>query len=189
MLLCTAAKFPTYFGGFFPPELHLQTTGETDGSNKQKTAANLAFSRREQFVCHGFIFSIISISLVFCSTVVQRKICTFVILSHQQLSHFRKQSLIWTYRTLYKDVHLFFVYSPWIQEFTRNLVQFLPDIGFQLLKSLWSSLTYFSFNDVPNVLYRWKIWTAARPIQHPDTTTKPCCCNSCSMWFCIVLLK
>ncbi len=24
-----------------------------------------------------------------------------------------------------------------------NLVPFLPDIGFQLLKSLWSSLTYF----------------------------------------------
>ncbi len=43
---------------------------------------------------------------------------------------------------------------------------------------------------MPNVLYRWKIWTAGRPIQHPDSsTTKPCCCNSCSMWFCIVLLK
>ncbi len=54
---------------------------------------------------------------------------------------------------------------------------------FQLLKSSWSSLTNFSFNDAPNVLYRWKIWTA-RPIQHPDSsTTKPCCCNSCSMWF------
>ncbi len=25
-----------------------------------------------------------------------------------------------------------------------NLVPFLPDIGFQLLKSSWSSLTYFS---------------------------------------------
>ncbi len=50
----------------------------------------------------------------------------------------------------------------------HNLVPFLPDIGFQLLKSSWSSLTYFSFNDVPNVLYRWKIWTAGRPIQHPD---------------------
>ncbi len=35
-----------------------------------------------------------------------------------------------------------------------NLVPFLPDIGFQLLKSLWSSLAYFLFNDVPNVLYR-----------------------------------
>ncbi len=35
-----------------------------------------------------------------------------------------------------------------------NLVPFLPDIGFQLLKSLWSSLTYFSFNDAPNVLCR-----------------------------------
>ncbi len=31
---------------------------------------------------------------------------------------------------------------------------FLPDIGFQLLKSLWSSMTYSSFNGVPNVLYR-----------------------------------
>ncbi len=51
-------------------------------------------------------------------------------------------------------------------------------------------LTYFSFNDVPNVLYRWKIWTAGRPIQHPhSSTTKPCCCNSCSMWFCIVQLE
>ncbi len=43
-----------------------------------------------------------------------------------------------------------------------NLVPFLPNIGFQLLKSLWSSLTYFSFNDAPNVLYRWKIWTAGQ---------------------------
>ncbi len=31
-----------------------------------------------------------------------------------------------------------------------NLVPFLPDICFQLLKSLWSSLMYFSFNNVPN---------------------------------------
>ncbi len=46
-----------------------------------------------------------------------------------------------------------------------NLVPFLPDIGFQLLKSSWSSLTYFSFNEAPNVLYRLKIWTAG-PIQH-----------------------
>ncbi len=43
-----------------------------------------------------------------------------------------------------------------------NLVPFLPDIGFQLLKSLWSSLMYFLFNDAPNVFYRWKIWTAGR---------------------------
>ncbi len=35
-----------------------------------------------------------------------------------------------------------------------NLVPFLPDIGFQLLKRLWFSLTYISFNDAPNVLYR-----------------------------------
>lgn len=37
-----------------------------------------------------------------------------------------------------------------------NLVPFLPYVDFQLLKSLWLSLTYFSFNDAPNVLYRWK---------------------------------
>ncbi len=49
---------------------------------------------------------------------------------------------------------------------------------------------FFLFNDAPNVLYRWKIWVAGRPIQHIDSSiTKPCCCNSCSMWFCIVLLK
>ncbi len=35
-----------------------------------------------------------------------------------------------------------------------NLVPFLPDICFEVLKSLWSSLTYFSFNDELNVLYR-----------------------------------
>ncbi len=35
-----------------------------------------------------------------------------------------------------------------------NLVPFLPDISFQLLKSLLSSLMYFSFNDAPNVLCR-----------------------------------
>ncbi len=34
-----------------------------------------------------------------------------------------------------------------------NLVPFLPDIGFQLQKSSWSSLTYFLLNDVLNVLY------------------------------------
>ncbi len=34
------------------------------------------------------------------------------------------------------------------------LIPFLPEIGFQLLKSLWSSLTYFLFNDGPDVLYR-----------------------------------
>ncbi len=43
-----------------------------------------------------------------------------------------------------------------------NLFPFLPDIGFQLLKSLWLSLMHFSFNDAPNVLYRWKIWTAGQ---------------------------
>ncbi len=69
-----------------------------------------------------------------------------------------------------------------------NLVPFLPDIGFQLLKCSWSSLTYFPFDDAPNVFYRWKIWTAGSPILD-SSTTKPCCCNSCSMWFCIVLLK
>ncbi len=71
-----------------------------------------------------------------------------------------------------------------------NLVPFLPDIGFQLLKSSWSSFIYFLFNDAPNVLYRWKIWAAGRTTQHPYfSTMKPCCCNSCSMWFCIVQLK
>ncbi len=71
-----------------------------------------------------------------------------------------------------------------------NLVPFVPDISFQLLKSSWLSLTYFLFNDAPNVFYRGKIWPTGRPIQHLDSsTTKPWCCNSCSMWFCIVLLK
>ncbi len=51
-----------------------------------------------------------------------------------------------------------------------NLVPFFPHICFQLLKSLWSSLThFFLFNDRPNVFYRWEIWTAGRPILHPDS--------------------
>ncbi len=29
------------------------------------------------------------------------------------------------------------------------------NLGFQLLKNSWSSLTYFSFNGAPNVLYRY----------------------------------
>ncbi len=71
-----------------------------------------------------------------------------------------------------------------------NLVPFLPDRGFQLMKSLWLSLTYILFNDAPNVLYRWKIWTVGRPIQHLDSSTmNECCCYSCSMWFCTEIHK
>ncbi len=82
----------------------------------------------------------------------------------------------------------------WSYEFLEcycwNLDPFLSDISFQLLKSSWLFFKYFSFNDAPNILYRWKIWTAGWPIQHPySSTTKPCCCNSCIMWFCIVLLE
>ncbi len=33
-----------------------------------------------------------------------------------------------------------------------NLVSFMPDIGFQLLKNLWLSLTYFFFNDSQNII-------------------------------------
>ncbi len=51
------------------------------------------------------------------------------------------------------------------------LVLFLPDIGFQQQKSLWSSLMYFLFNGAPYVLFRWKIWTAGGPIQHLDSST------------------
>ncbi len=50
-----------------------------------------------------------------------------------------------------------------VYEFLEVLVlEFGPILAwyrFQLLKNLWSSLMYFSFNDAPNVLYRWKIWT------------------------------
>ncbi len=34
-----------------------------------------------------------------------------------------------------------------------NLFPFFSDIGFQLLKSSWSSLVYLWFNGAPNVLY------------------------------------
>ncbi len=48
---------------------------------------------------------------------------------------------------------------------------------------------YGTFNNAPNVLNSEDL-DCSRPIQHPDSsTTKPCCCNSCSMWFCIVLLR
>ncbi len=51
-----------------------------------------------------------------------------------------------------------------------NLVPFLPDIGFQLLKSSWSSLTYFSFKDAPNVLYTTNIWTGLQAGQFSTRT-------------------
>ncbi len=63
-----------------------------------------------------------------------------------------------------------------------NLVPFLPDIDFQLLESLWSSLTYFPFNDAANVLCKWKIWTEGSQFS-TRTLLLWCCCNSCSMWF------
>ncbi len=43
-----------------------------------------------------------------------------------------------------------------------NLFPFLPDVGFHLPKSSWSSLMYFSTNDEANVLYRWNIWTVCQ---------------------------
>ncbi len=69
-----------------------------------------------------------------------------------------------------------------------NLVPFLPDIVFQLLKSLWSSLTYFPFNDAPNVLYRWKIWNAmysALSLTHRDFSSFSECFDDvmhCRWW-------
>ena len=37
----------------------------------------------------------------------------------------------------------------------------------------------------------WKVWTAGRPVQHPDffTITKSCCCDRCSVWSSMVLIK
>ncbi len=46
-----------------------------------------------------------------------------------------------------------------------NFVPLLPNIGFQLLKSLWSSLTYFPFHDFTltfistiNIMRIWRVW-------------------------------
>lgn len=53
-----------------------------------------------------------------------------------------------------------------------------------------SSRSCLLFHDVPTVFSWWKVWTACRTLQHPDCSTmKSCCCNRCSMWFSIVLLK
>ncbi len=59
-------------------------------------------------------------------------------------------------------------------------------IIFQLFSYVFD--VFFLFNDAPNVLYKWKIWTAGRPSQQPDPSSMNPCCNSWSMWFCIVLL-
>ena len=37
-------------------------------------------------------------------------------------------------------------------------------------------------------LFNWP-QTSGRPVQHPESSMKPCFCNGCSMWFSIVLLK
>ncbi len=49
-------------------------------------------------------------------------------------------------------------HQEFLEYWCWNSVSFLPDIGFR-----------FSFNDALNVLCRWKIWTAGRPIQHLDS--------------------
>lgn len=126
-----SSKIPNLFWSFafffFLTELHLQTTGETDGSNKQKTAANLAFSRREQFVCRGFIFSIISISLVFCSSVVLRKICTFVILSNQFINNYHiSEKEAWFDFELTENYIMMGIYIKILRrEFIKNTLRWL----------------------------------------------------------------
>lgn len=34
-----------------------------------------------------------------------------------------------------------------------------------------SSLSYYLFHDVPKALIWWRVWTAHRPVQHPDPWT------------------
>ncbi len=59
-------------------------------------------------------------------------------------------------------------------------------IGFLLLKSLLSSLMYFALM----MCQMFSIGKRSGLETGPDSsTTKPCCRNSCSMWFCIVQLK
>ena len=69
----------------------------------------------------------------------------------------------------------------------RKVVAFLSDIGFNLLNSPWS---HFVFHYVANVLSWWKVWTAGRPLQHPNSsTTKTCSYNRLSMRSSVVLVK
>lgn len=70
----------------------------------------------------------------------------------------------------------------------RNVALLCSDVGFQLLNSPESSLSYFSFHDVPNQV--WLNRSGLQPSQYLDTfTTKPCPCNSSSMGFSTVLPK
>ncbi len=54
------------------------------------------------------------------------------------------------FKTLWRCLGIEFMSSGVL---VLEFVPFLPDIDFQLLKSWWSSLTYFAFNYAPNVLY------------------------------------
>lgn len=46
--------------------------------------------------------------------------------------------------------------------------------SFQLL----NSVKIFFFNDAPNVVTWWKVWTAGRSVHHRDSSTvSPCCCT------------
>ncbi len=79
---------------------------------------------------------------------------------------------------------------PCIEVIVSGLLESGPILAWYRFKAaveLWSSLTYFSFMML-QILYRWKIWTAGQ-FSTWTLLLKPCCCNSCSMWFCIVLLK
>ncbi len=82
-------------------------------------------------------------------------------------------------------------YELWLWVFRVLVLEFCPILAWYWFPAAEEFVAiYFLFNDAKNVLYMWKTWTAGRPIQHTDSsTTKPCCCNSCIIWFCIVLMK
>ncbi len=67
-----------------------------------------------------------------------------------------------------------------------NSVPFLPDIGFKLLKSRLWHMIRLMMHQMFSIGERSVLQVNSAP---DSSTTKPCCCNSCSVWFCIVLLK
>ena len=69
----------------------------------------------------------------------------------------------------------------------KDVVPFLSDTGY------WLSSVFFALFCVSwcsKCFSWWKVWTTDRPVRHLDSPTmKLCCCNSCSVWFSIVLSK
>ncbi len=74
--------------------------------------------------------------------------------------------------------------------FRCNFVPFFLQTSLKVGNSTGSSLSHFTLQNAPHILYWRQVGTAGRPVKYPyPLSPQPGLCNVCRMWFCIVLLK